>query len=93
MNGRTVGLFSLTPSLNVSLVGKLQRLNLIQLHASAFYVHSQHDLILTFVFVTVFVLFLHYAVDFMLILTVHLLSCENGPAEDVTEPVRSETAD
>lgn len=40
-----------------------------------------------------FVLALHYAVDSTLTPTVHLLYCENGPAEHVTEPVRSETAD
>lgn len=40
-----------------------------------------------------FVLRLHYTVDFMLIPTVLLLYCDNGPAEDVTESIRSETAD
>lgn len=36
-----------------------------------------------FVFVTVFVLLLHYTVDFTLIPTVRLLYCENGPADNV----------
>lgn len=55
-----------------------QRLNLIQLHSSAFWVHCLYDLMLTFLCVTViyiyidFVLHLHYTVDFMLIPTVHL---------------------